>query len=103
MENPGKFHPNFYQRCKEASNYHLKKIFQDSELEENSVIRIFRIADQDGKSYNTNHYNLSAIIAVGYKFNSERAVQFRKWATGIIKEWANAWTPNFNPSTFEKV
>ena len=68
-------------------NYHLKKIFQDNELEENSVIRNFRIAAQDGKNYNTQHYNLSAIIAVGYKVNSERAVQFRKWATVIIKEY----------------
>ena len=68
-------------------NYHLKKIFSDSELEEEAVIRNFRITAKDGKNYNTNHYNLSAIIAVGYKVNSERAVQFRKWATGIIKEY----------------
>lgn len=68
-------------------NYHLKKIFLDSELQEDAVIRNFRITAQDGKNYNTSHYNLSAIIAVGYKVNSERAVQFRKWATGIIKEF----------------
>ena len=68
-------------------NYHLKKIFSDSELEEDAVIRNFRITAKDHKSYNTKHYNLSAIIAVGYKVNSERAVQFRKWATGIIKEY----------------
>ncbi len=68
-------------------NYHLKKIFSDNELEEDSVIRNFRITARDGKNYNTKHYNLSAIIAVGYKINSERAVQFRKWATGIIKEY----------------
>ncbi len=68
-------------------NYHLKKVFSDSELEENSVIRNFRITAADGKSYNTQHYNLAAIIAVGYKVNSERAVQFRKWATTIIEEF----------------
>jgi len=68
-------------------NYHLKKIFADSELQEDSVIRNFRITASDSKSYNTKHYNLSAIIAVGYKVNSERAVQFRKWATTIIKEF----------------
>ena len=68
-------------------NYHLKKIFLDSELEENSVIRNFRITADDGKNYNTKHYNLSAIIAVGYKVNSERAVQFRKWATGIVESF----------------
>jgi len=68
-------------------NYHLKKVFADSELEEDSVILNFRITAADGKNYNTKHYNLSAIIAVGYKVNSERAVQFRKWATTIIQEF----------------
>ena len=68
-------------------NYHLKRVFSDSELEEDSVIRNFRITAADGKSYDTKHYNLTAIIAVGYKVNSERAVQFRKWATGIIESF----------------
>lgn len=68
-------------------NEHLKKLFSDSELQEDSVIRIFRITAKDGKNYNTNHYNLSAIIAVGYKVNSNQATQFRKWATNIIKEF----------------
>ena len=68
-------------------NYHLKKVFSDSELEENSVIGNFRITAADGKSYDTKHYKLPAIIAVGYKVNSERAVQFRKWATTIIDEY----------------
>ena len=68
-------------------NYHLKKIFTDSELDENAVIRNFRITALDGKNYNTIHYNLSAIIAVGYKVNSEKAVLFRKWATQIVQEF----------------
>ncbi|MGB4405691.1 MAG: virulence RhuM family protein [Sphaerochaeta sp.] len=68
-------------------NYHLKKIFSDSELQEDSVIRKFRITASDDKNYTTKHYNLAAIIAVGYKVNSERAVQFRKWATTIIHEF----------------
>ncbi len=68
-------------------NYHLKKIFADKELQEVSVIRNFRITAADGKNYDTGHYNLSAVIAVGYKVNSERAVQFRKWATGIIESF----------------
>lgn len=68
-------------------NYHLKKIFEDNELDENSVIKNFLITADDGKTYNTKHYNLSAIIAVGYKVNSERAVQFRKWATQVIEEF----------------
>jgi hypothetical protein len=68
-------------------SYHLKKVFSDNELDEKSVIQYFRITAADGKSYNTQHYNLSAVIAVGYKVNSERAVQFRKWATEVIKEF----------------
>ena len=68
-------------------NEHLKKIFSDNELQEDSVIRKFRITASDGKNYNTQHYSLPAIIAVGYKVNSERAVQFRKWATGIIEQF----------------
>ena len=68
-------------------NYHLKKVFADSELQEDSVIRNFRITAADGKIYDTKHYNLAAIIAVGYKVNSERAVQFRKWATDIVESF----------------
>ena len=68
-------------------NYHLKKIFGDGEIDESSVIRKFRITAADGKTYNTNHYNLSAIIAVGNKVDSPRAVQFRKWANRIIEEF----------------
>ncbi|MHB1359786.1 MAG: virulence RhuM family protein [Rhodocyclaceae bacterium] len=68
-------------------NYHLKKLFLDCELQEEAVIRKFRITAADGKTYDTLHYKLPAIIAVGYKVNSERAVQFRKWATGIIEEY----------------
>ena len=68
-------------------NYHIKKIFEDSELSEDSVIRNFRITASDGKSYDTKHYNLQMIIAVGFKVNSERAVQFRKWVNSIAKEY----------------
>ncbi len=68
-------------------NYHLKKVFSDSELQEDSVIRKFRITAADGKNYDTKHYSLAAIIAVGYKVNSERAVQFRKWATAIVESF----------------
>lgn len=66
---------------------HLKNIYADSELQEDAVIRNFRITATDGKNYNTKHYKLTATIAVGYKVNSERAVQFRKWATAIIHEY----------------
>ena len=68
-------------------NYHVKKIFSDSELQEDSVIRKFRITAADGKCYSTNHYSLEMIIAVGFKVNSERAVQFRKWVNQIAKDY----------------
>ena len=68
-------------------NYHIKKIFDDSELQEDSVIRKFRITCPDGKNYNTNHYSLEMIIAVGFKVNNQRAVQFRKWANTIVKDY----------------
>ena len=68
-------------------NYHLKKLFKDNELDEKAVIREFRITAEDGKSYNTKHYNLKAVIAVGNKVDSPRAVQFRKWANDIIEEY----------------
>ena len=66
-------------------NYHLKEIFKSGEIEENAVIRKFRITADDGKNYNTNFYNLDAIISVGYRVNSLRATQFRQWATKILK------------------
>lgn len=60
-------------------NYHVKKIFNDSELQEDTVIQKFRITAADGKSYSTNHYSLEMIIIVSFKVNSECVVQFRKW------------------------
>lgn len=61
-------------------NYRFQKAFKTGELDGNSVIRIFRITASDGKEYDTKHYNLKAIISVGNKVDSPRAVQFRKWA-----------------------
>ena len=71
-------------------NEHIKKIYSDSELEEDSTIRNFRIVQTEGSrqvSRDTKHYNLQMIIAVGFKVNNERAVQFRKWANGIVKDY----------------
>ena len=68
-------------------NFHLKSVFNDQELSEDSVIRNFLITAADGKNYNTKHYNLQAIIAVGFKVNNERAIQFRKWAGQIVKDY----------------
>ena len=71
-------------------NEHIKKIFDDSELEESSTIRKFRIVQNEGNrqvSREVLHYNLQMIIAVGFKVNNERAVQFRKWANEIVKNF----------------
>lgn len=68
-------------------NYHLKEVFKSKELDENSVIRKFRITAADGKAYLTNYYNLDAIISVGYRVNSSNATKFRIWATGVLKEY----------------
>ena len=70
-----------------AINQHIKKIFADNELDEDAVIKKYLITASDGKSYDTKHYNLQMIIAVGFKVNSERAVQFRKWVNQIAKEY----------------
>lgn len=69
-------------------NEHLKHIFESKELNELSVIRNFRITATDGKNYNTKHYNLDAVISVGYRVNSVRATQFRQWATQVLREFA---------------
>jgi hypothetical protein len=66
---------------------HLQNIFTSKELDENSVIRNFRITASDGKSYPTNFYCLDAIIAVGYRVSSKKATQFRIWATATLKEF----------------
>ena len=71
-------------------NEHIKKIYSDSELEEDSTIRNFRIVQTEGSrqvTRDTKHYNLQMIIAVGFKVNSERAVQFRKWVNQIAKDY----------------
>lgn len=69
-------------------NYHLKEIFKSGELSTEAVIRKIRITASDGKNYNTNFYNLDAIISVGYRVNSLRATQFRQWATGVLRNFA---------------
>jgi len=69
-------------------NEHLQNIFNNKELDKNSVIRKFRTTASDGKSYETQFYNLDAIISVGYRVNSVRATQFRQWATGVLRDFA---------------
>ena len=70
-----------------AINQHLTSIFKDGELDPDSVIKKYLITAADNKQYLTNHYNLQAIIAVGFKIGNPRAVQFRKWAGQIVKDY----------------
>ena len=70
-----------------AINQHLKRIFADNELEEAAVIKQYLTTAADGKNYQVKHYSLQAIIAVGFKIENERAVQFRKWANQIVKDY----------------
>ena len=70
-----------------AINQHIKKIFADRELDAEAVVKKYLITAADGKSSNTKHYNLQMIIAVGFKVNNEQAVQFRKWANLIVKDY----------------
>ena len=72
---------------KAAISKHLKNIFEDGELEENSVVSKMETTATDGKKYNTSFYNLDAIIAVGYRVNSKQATAFRIWATKTLKEY----------------
>ncbi len=67
---------------------HLKNIFESKELEKKLVCRDFRHTASDGKNYKTKYYNLDAIISIGYRVNSKKATQFRKWATAVLKEFA---------------
>ncbi len=70
-----------------AINQHLKRVFDDGELLPEAVIKEYLMTASDGKNYRAKHYNLQAIIAVGFKINNERAVQFRKWANQIVKDY----------------
>ena len=67
---------------------HLKNIFSSKELAEDSVAKVFLATAADGKNYRIKHYNLDAIIAVGYRVNSKRATAFRQWATGVLRDYA---------------
>lgn len=76
-----------YQSSKSNVSEHIKHIFEEGELEENSVVRKFRITGSDGKNYNVVHYNFDMIISLGYRIKSAVATQFRKWATERLKEY----------------
>ena len=76
-----------YQSSKANVSEHIKNIFEEGELEENSVVRKIRTTAADGKSYAVNHYNLDMIISLGYRIKSSIATQFRRWATARLKEY----------------
>ena len=78
---------DLYQTSKSNVSEHIKHIFEDGELNEDSVVRNIRITASDGKNYNTKHYNLDLILSVGYRIKSKIATQFRIWATELIKEY----------------
>lgn len=78
---------NLYDTTKQNISYHLNNIFKEEELNKDSVVKDFLTTASDGKNYNILHYNLDAIIAVGYRINSKKATEFRIWATKVLKEY----------------
>ncbi len=79
---------SLYETAKSSVSEHLTNIFASGELDENSVVRKFRTTASDGKTYNYKYYNLQAIIAVGFKVNSEKAIRFRSWAADVLANFA---------------
>lgn len=77
-----------YDTTRNNITMHIQNIFADGELEEKSVSKKFLLTASDGKSYNTNYYDLDMIISVGYRVSSDRAIQFRRWATNVLKQFA---------------
>ncbi len=76
-----------FQKSKATISEHIKHIFEESELAEHSVVRNFRTTASDGKSYETNYYNLDVIISVGYRVKSHQGTKFRQWATARLREY----------------
>lgn len=76
-----------YQTSKSNISEHIKHIFEEEELDEESVVRKFRTTAADGKNYNTIHYNLDMIISLGYRVKSKIATNFRRWAAERLKEY----------------
>ncbi len=77
-----------YNTTRNNITMHIQNIFADGELEEKSVSKKFLLTASDGKSYNTNYYNLDMIISVGYRVSSDRSIQFRRWATNVLKQFS---------------
>ena len=75
-----------FAKNKRTISEHIRNLFKEGELEESAVVRNFRTTASDGKSYDTQHYNLDVIISVGYRVKSPQGVRFRQWATRLLKE-----------------
>ena len=78
---------DLFETTKQNISQHIKNAYDEGELNENSVVKDFLTTAQDGKNYNTKHYNLDVIISVGYRVKSLRGTQFRIWATQVLKEY----------------
>jgi len=78
---------DLFQRDKSTISRHIKNIFEEGELKQNSVVANFATTASDGKVYQVNYFNLDVIISVGYRVKSLRGTQFRIWANGILKEY----------------
>ncbi|MGY6560284.1 MAG: virulence RhuM family protein [Nitritalea sp.] len=78
---------DLFERDKSVISRHLKNIFKDHELDKNSVVAFFATTAADGKTYNVEHFNLDAILSVGYRVNSKRGTQFRVWASKVLKDY----------------
>ncbi len=78
---------DLFERDKSVVSRHLKNIFKDNELDKNSVVAFFATTSTDGKIYNVEHFNLDAILSVGYRVNSKRGTQFRVWASTVLKDY----------------
>lgn len=76
-----------FEKDRRTITRHIQNIYQDGELDENTVCSFFEHTAEDGKTYNVQYYNLDMIISVGYRVNSKRGIAFRKWATGILKDY----------------
>lgn len=88
---------------KQNISLHINRIFKDEELDENSVVKFFLTTAQDGKSYNTKHYNLDMIISIGYRVNSITATKFRQWATSVLKSYiTNGYAINSEKMTHQR-
>lgn len=78
---------DLYGKAKSTISGHIKNIFEDAELDENSVVRFYRTTAVDGKTYNVQFFSLPLILAVGYRVRSIRGTQFRQWATQTLQEY----------------